>query len=90
MKNFRRALATALRFRATVFFTFLCSGLVAVLWGSNIGALYPVIQVAFQGQSLQSWVQNDIDQSQARLTETQQQLDELRQEPGANARQIAS
>ena len=34
--------------------------LVAVLWGGNITAVYPVIKVAFQGESLQDWVVAEI------------------------------
>ena len=66
MTNFARAVRMALRYRWTVAGTMLFSLLVAVFWGGNIGALYPVIQVAFQGRSLQAWMDDEIQQSQQR------------------------
>lgn len=79
-----------MRFRWTVFCTFLCSGLVAVLWGSNIGALYPVIQVAFQGRSLQSWVQEEIDEAQERIEDSETKLQSLQQASVVDQRQMAN
>ncbi|MCA9171573.1 MAG: ABC transporter ATP-binding protein, partial [Planctomycetales bacterium] len=65
MGNFGHALKLTLRHRMAVAGTLICSLLVAVLWGGNIGALYPVIQVAFQGRSLQSWIGDEVKESQA-------------------------
>ena len=75
MNNFARVVRLALRYR----FTFaVCRALaVAVLWGGNIGAVYPFMKVAFEGKSLQQWVDGEIDKpgndrpSERRL-ETQQ------------------
>ncbi len=77
MNNFGRALRAALHYRWTVAGTFITSCLVAILWGGNIGALYPVIQVAFQGRSLQSWLDREIDESQQRITSYQTELQRL-------------
>jgi subfamily B ATP-binding cassette protein MsbA len=77
MNHFGRALKSTLRYRGTVAGTFLFSCLVAVLWGGNIGALYPVIQVAFQGRSLQSWVDGEIHRSRQRIETLQGELQAL-------------
>jgi ATP-binding cassette, subfamily B, bacterial MsbA len=77
MNNFGRALKSALRYRWTVAGTFLFSCLVAVLWGGNIGALYPVIQVAFQGRSLQAWMDEEIERSESLIDDLQQRRAEL-------------
>ena len=74
MKNFRRVLWIALRFRWTVTGTFVFSLLVAILWGGNISALYPVIQVAFQGRSLQSWIGEEIETSRGVILEHEQAI----------------
>jgi ATP-binding cassette subfamily B protein/subfamily B ATP-binding cassette protein MsbA len=87
MNYFGRAIRSTLRYRWTVAGTLLFSGLVAVLWGSNIGALYPVIQVAFQGRSLQSWVDDEIQHSRQRITAIEEQLQQLAAEDATTARQ---
>ena len=72
MKNFRRVLWIALRYRWTVAGTFFFSILVAILWGGNISALYPVIQVAFQGRSLQAWIGEEIEKSKEVILDHEQ------------------
>lgn len=47
MNNFCRVLRLALRNRFTAAGIFLCSLLVALLWGANIGTIYPVVEVVF-------------------------------------------
>jgi ATP-binding cassette subfamily B protein/subfamily B ATP-binding cassette protein MsbA len=74
MMNFGRALRMTLRYRGTVAATFLLSTLIAVFWGGNIGALYPVIQIAFQDQSLQAWLDDEIGESQQAIRTMQQQI----------------
>ena len=88
MKNFSRALRSALQYRWTVAGAFLFSCLVAVLWGGNIGALYPVVQVAFQGRSLQQWTDEEIAISQQRVVEHERQIATLRAQKLPDQRQI--
>lgn len=79
MKNFSRVLRIALQFRWTVAGTFVFSLLVAILWGGNIGALYPVIQVAFQGSSLQTWIDEEIEKSHETIRECQDTIAQTHQ-----------
>jgi ATP-binding cassette subfamily B protein/subfamily B ATP-binding cassette protein MsbA len=74
MNNYVRALRNTLQYPWTVAGTFVFSLRVAVVWGGNIGALYPVIQVAFQGKSLQVWMQEEIDKSRAQVARIEEQL----------------
>src|SRR6202790_2607101 len=60
MSNFRRALRRALRYRWTLVGSLLTAIVVALLWGANIGGLYPIVQVIFRGESLQKWIADDI------------------------------
>jgi ATP-binding cassette subfamily B protein/subfamily B ATP-binding cassette protein MsbA len=64
MNNFGRALKLALRYRATVAAATGCAFLVAVLWGGNIGALYPVVEVCFQGESVSQHLRVQIKHSE--------------------------
>ena len=79
MKNFGRVLKIACQFRWTVVGTFTFSLLVAVLWGGYIGALYPVIQVAFQGRSLQAWIDDEIQTSETKIHGYEQKIVQTKQ-----------
>ena len=35
----------------------------AVLWGGNIGAVYPFVKIVLEGKSIQTWVADEIDHS---------------------------
>ncbi len=52
MNNFGRAIRMALLYRWTFASSVLCAILVAVMWGGNLGTIYPFVEVAFRGQSL--------------------------------------
>ena len=55
MNHFLRALRDAVKSWPFLLAAFLCSACVAGLWGANIAALFPVIEVTLNGESLQSW-----------------------------------
>ena len=54
MKNFARVIRLALRYRLTLAGLFFSSLMVALFWGGNIGGLYPIVEVAIRGKSLQT------------------------------------
>ena len=53
MKYFLRALRDASKSWPLLLAAFLCSAGVAGLWGANIAALFPIIEVTLNGESLQ-------------------------------------
>ncbi len=64
MNNFTRALRDALGYwKSLVLATILSLG-VAALWGGNIAHLFPVIEVTVAGESLQNWIQREINESE--------------------------
>ncbi len=67
MKNFGRALRLALIHRWKVASLFACALMVGLLWGANIGTIYPMVEIAFKGQTPQEWVQGKIDEAHARI-----------------------
>ncbi|HEX3998388.1 MAG TPA: ABC transporter ATP-binding protein [Pirellulales bacterium] len=75
MHNFGRALKLVLRHRWTLVGTLASALIVALLWGANIGGMYPVIQVIFGGQSLQKWVNEAIADSTKRIVDFDGQID---------------
>ncbi len=77
MNNFWRAIGLASRHRLLLFGIVTTSAIVALFWGANIGAVYPVIEVVFQKKSLQKEVERGIDQAAATHLESFVRLLEL-------------
>lgn len=63
----------------------LCSSLVGVLWGANIGAVYPFAEIVLRGQSLHEWVQTEIQQSQVDIDHLTRELTRLEAAAANNA-----
>jgi len=92
MSNFVRVLRLAFRRRFTFLASIVCALVVAVLWGANIGTVYPFVKVAFQGQSLQEWIQEETEQAERTITELtdriKQHEGELAQTPPARQKKL--
>ena len=90
MNNFARALRLAVRRRWLLAASMFCALMVGVLWGGNIGTVYPIVDVVLKGQSLHIWVDDRIATSQQAIAREQAAL----VAPGANQdrinRQLAS
>src|SRR5690606_9580860 len=89
MKHFWRALRLALQYRFTVFMCMFSALMVGVLWGANIGTIYPFVEVAFKGQTLQHWVDNEINEAQELIGEFKTQVADYRQQLQAKPAQPA-
>ncbi len=74
MGNFGRALRLPLKYRWTFFGATASAVMVGILWGGNIGALYPFIEIAIQGRSLQESLDSSIQDSQTKLADLERQL----------------
>ena len=66
MHYFLRALREAAKSWPLLAAAMLCSAGVAALWGANIAALFPIIEVTLKGESLQSWNSDRIEEAQER------------------------
>jgi ATP-binding cassette subfamily B protein/subfamily B ATP-binding cassette protein MsbA len=64
MRSLLPLLRLVLRYRSTLVISVVCSLLVGVLWGANIGALYPVLNVVFKGESLEKTVLQRVEESE--------------------------
>ena len=67
MKPFFDSVRRAFRYRKHVFLSVVCAVLGGVLWGANIGTLYPVIEVVFRGESIGQSVQRHIDECELHI-----------------------
>ena len=79
MKSFWNAIRDSLHHAPTLVLATLCSVGVAFLWGSNIGALYPVVEMTLNGESIQSWLEKGASASSAELTRIESELAVLKQ-----------
>ncbi len=72
MNNFGRALRSSLRYRYSIAAAFVCSLMVALLWGANIAALGPVAEVLLDprgGRTLQQWAEERAESASAKAAE---------------------
>lgn len=77
MKNFGRAVRLALRQRVGLIASICGSLLVAILWGANIGTIYPFIQVVFRGDSLHEWVDSKLREGEQNCAQIREAIDQL-------------
>ena len=73
MKNFWTAICDSIHHLPAIVLATLCSVGIAILWSSNIGALYPVIDMTLKGESMQSWFEKSIESSYAHLDQMEAQ-----------------
>ena len=59
--NFGRVVRMAIRYKFTFAASIVSALMVAVLWGANISAVYPVVEVIFKNKSMQQWIDGKID-----------------------------
>ena len=90
MSNFLRVVRYSLRYRFTFVGAVVCALAVGVLWGGNIGAVFPFVEVVFRGQSLQEWVDTEIVKAEDNLGEIDEQLSALNHHPNHDPSKLRS
>jgi ATP-binding cassette subfamily B protein/subfamily B ATP-binding cassette protein MsbA len=74
MDAFYRALRDAFRYWPLLAASLLCSTGVACMWGANIAALYPIIEITLSGKSMQEWNSEQQKQSRINIEAYEQQI----------------
>jgi ATP-binding cassette, subfamily B, bacterial MsbA len=77
MNAFARALKLALTYRLNVLGCVLTSVVVAVLWGGNLTAVFPVVDVIMNDCSLPQWIDLKIAESNREVAENEHWLAQL-------------
>ncbi len=90
MNQFLRALRDAFKSWPFLLAAFLCSAGVAGLWGANIAALFPIIEVTLNGESLQSWNERRLTDAQNRIKAAEQENAELESSLAKNSLEEAA
>ena len=78
--NFGRVVRMAIRYKFTFAATVFSALVVAILWGGIIGAVYPVVEVVFKNKSMQQWIDEQIQENQAKLAEKSAEVERLQRE----------
>ncbi len=77
MKNLRRALRMAFRYKWSIVSSTISALLVALLWGANIGGVLPLVEIVFNGKSLHQMVEQRITDSEAEIRRTDLEIQSL-------------
>ncbi|WP_435010037.1 ABC transporter ATP-binding protein [Tundrisphaera lichenicola] len=77
MKNFARLVRFAWPYRVRFGLSLVCATMVAILWGGNIGAVYPLLQILIRSENCQQWIGEKIQSTGTEMQEIQARIDEL-------------
>ena len=80
MKNLRRALRMAFRYKWSIICSSICAFLIAILWGANIGGILPIVEIVFKGNSLHTMVDERIERSQTAIANARTEINEAEAE----------
>ncbi|MEW4456302.1 ABC transporter ATP-binding protein [Bremerella sp. JC817] len=79
------------KYRWSIIGSMICSLLVGVLWGANIGAVYPFAEIIFDGQSLHEWADRETVNCNTQIARLNTEIQDLQAElPQENDAQEAA
>src|SRR6516164_4302369 len=81
MNHFSRALKLSLNHRWNVAACIFSSLIVAVLWGGNLTAVYPLVNVIMNDHSLPDWIDEKIAESDQEVADNNRLLEVLNNLP---------
>ncbi len=85
MKNLNRALRKSLKYKWSILGSLLCSVLVALCWGANLGGVYPFVEVVLHNKTILQWAEDRITESQQAIDRLDTQIVSLEQPMAATA-----
>jgi subfamily B ATP-binding cassette protein MsbA len=88
MHNFSRALKLALAHRVNIAACIFTSTVIAVLWGGNLTAVFPVVEVIMNDQALPDWIDQKIAESQVEVDDSNRWLLQLEKLSSSKADEI--
>jgi ATP-binding cassette subfamily B protein/subfamily B ATP-binding cassette protein MsbA len=78
MKNFLRVLRFSWSYRGRIALSITCALLAAVLWGLQISAIHPILQIlANKEQSLQGWIEHVASDAEKEIQELEPEIDKV-------------
>jgi ATP-binding cassette, subfamily B, bacterial MsbA len=80
MKNFLRALRFSWTYRWRLVISIFCAFIAAGLWGLNLTAVYPVMKILGSNQTLQEWIEQEINNASHAIEERSKELEKQKSE----------
>lgn len=81
MRYLNKAISLAWReYKWSILVSVVCSLLVGVLWGANVGVVYPFAEVVFKGQNLHEWATRETETCNEAIREGEAKIAELKGE----------
>src|SRR3954470_1596028 len=77
MKNFARLVRFAWPYRVRFGLSLACAGMVALFWGGNIGAVYPLLQILIRSENAQQWIGEKIEETGTEALALRARIEEL-------------
>jgi len=78
MKNFVRLLRFAWPYRLRFALSIACAAMVALFYGGNIGAVYPLLQILIRSENAQLWVAEQVETTRAESQALSARIEELK------------
>lgn len=74
MRHFLKAIKVSLRYKWSILGAILSSLMIAVLWGASITTIYPFVRIVFRGETVQTWVEQEISKAEQNLQTVQKEI----------------
>ena len=65
--NFWKIVRSSFQYRWNIFFCIVTALGVGVLWGTNLSAVFPFMQITFKGQTMQEWAEDCVKESEIQI-----------------------
>lgn len=80
MKNFWRAIRLTFKYRFTIIVTVFCALFLAFFWGANITAVFPLVQISFNGKTVRDYWTEQIAEKTEALADYKEKKAKLQEE----------
>lgn len=76
MRHFFKAIRLSLRYKWSIAGAILSSLIIAVLWGASITTIYPFVRIVFRGETVHTWVNDEIEKAETNLEKLKVEIEE--------------
>lgn len=78
MRNFWRAVRLTFKYKVTIAVTVVCALVLAFFWGANITAVFPLVEVSFQGETVRQYWDKQLADKREKIADLEAKSAELK------------
>lgn len=78
MKHFGKAILLSFRYKWTILLSIVNAVAIALLWSASISAVYPFVEIVFEGKTIHSWLDEGLDRAEADVRRLSREIESLR------------